>query len=489
MSHALSHFLAVANILGRMVIMFGLVLLVPCGVAYWTQDGSLPIFLDALFVTLGCGAAIWILTYRFKRELQIRDGFLLVVLVWLSLPLFGMLPLIWYLPELGIAKSYFEAASGLTSTGATILTGLDELPYAINLWRCLMAWLGGMGLIVLAVAILPMLGVGGRQLLSAEIPGPIKESRLTPRIAETAKRLWLIYVMLTLACMIAYQQAGMTPFDAIAHALSTLGLGGFSTHDSSYGYWNSPLIEAIAILFMLIAGINFSSHFVAWRAKSLSTYRADPEAKLYLLITLASCIGVAVFLWVKGIYTDPLVALRYAAFNVVSTATTAGYSNTDYALWPIFAPLWMLFLSGFCTSSGSTGGGIKMIRARILFQQFFREMIIIMHPRAVSLIRIGRSIVTNEIIFAVLGFFFVYLISIVMMTLALTLSGLNEITAFSAAVACLNNLGAGLGTVGPAMTYASLNDFQIWLCSFAMFLGRLEFYTMMIVFTPAFWRR
>lgn len=453
------------------------------------QDGSLPVFLKALLITLGSGATIWLSTYRFKRELQIRDGFLLVVLVWLSLPVFGMLPLQLYFPELSIAKSYFEAASGLTSTGATILTGLDTLPYAINLWRCLMAWIGGMGLIVLAVAILPMLGVGGRQLLSAEIPGPIKESRLTPRIAETAKRLWLIYVVLTIVCAIAYWQAGMTLFDAIAHALSTLGLGGFSTHDASFGYWNSPLIEVITILFMLIAGINFSAHFVAWHTKSFSAYRIDPEAKLYILITLISAIGMAIFLWAKGIYTDPVVALRYAAFTVVSVASTTGYSNTDYALWPIFAPLWMLFLSGFCTSSGSTGGGIKMIRARILFQQFFREMIVIMHPRAVLLVKIGKNIVPTEIIFAILAFLFVYLISIVLMTLTLALSGLDEITAFSAAVACLNNLGAGLGRVGPSMNYASLNDFQIWLCSFAMFLGRLEFYTLMIVFTPAFWRK
>ena len=469
--------------------MFGLVLLIPCGVAYWMEDGSLPVFLEALLTTLGCGAIIWLLTNQFKRELQIRDGFLLVVLVWLSLPVFGMLPLCFYFPELGIAKSYFEAASGLTSTGATVLTGLDEFPYAINLWRCLMVWIGGMGLIVLAVAILPMLGVGGRQLLSAEVPGPIKESRLTPRIAETAKRLWLIYVALTAACAIAYWLAGMTPFDAITHALSTLGLGGFSTHDASYGHWNSPLIEIIAVVFMLIAGINFSAHFVVWHNKSLSAYRTDPEAKLYILITLISCIGIATFLWIKGIYTDPLDALRYAAFNVVSVATTTGYNNTDYALWPIFAPLWMLFLSGFCTSSGSTGGGIKMIRARILFQQFFREMIVIMHPRAVSLVKIGKNIVTNEIIFAILAFLFVYLTSIVLMTLALTLSGLDEITAFSAAIACLNNLGTGLGRIGPSMNYASLNDFQIWLCSFAMFLGRLEFYTLMIVFTPAFWRK
>ncbi len=472
-----------------MILVFGLVMLIPCGVAYWMDDGSFDVFRRALLTTSGCGAAVWLVTRRFKRELQIRDGFLLVVLVWLSLPLFGMLPLFHYFPELGIAKSYFEATSGLTSTGGTVLTGLDTLPYAINLWRGLMVWLGGMGLIVLAVAILPMLGVGGRQLLKAEIPGPMKEAKLTPRIAETAKKLWLIYAMLTLICAIVYWFAGMSGFDAVVHAFTTLGLGGFSTHDASYGYWDSPLIEAIAIVFMLIAGINFASHFIVWRTKSLVAYRYDPEVKLFVVIILISCIGLAGYLWSQEVYTDPLTALRYAAFNVVSVATTAGYSNTDYALWPIFAPLWMLFLSGFCTSSGSTGGGIKMIRARILYQQFFREMIVIMHPRAVSPVRIGRSIVPNEIIFAVLAFLFVYLTSIVMVTLALTLSGLDEITAFSAAVACLNNLGPGLGEVGPTTTYALLNDLQIGLCSFSMLLGRLEFYTLMIVFTIAFWRK
>lgn len=488
-SHAMARLLAVANILGKIMLAFGLVMLFPVGVAFWAEDGSLPAFLETLFITLGCGAVISLLTFRFKRELQIRDGFLLVVLVWLSLPLFGMLPLYFYFPELGVAKAYFEAVSGLTSTGGTVLTGLDTLPLAINLWRGLMIWLGGMGLIVLAVAILPMLGVGGRQLFKAEIPGPIKESGLTPRIAETAKRLWLVYVVLTLLCALAYWFVGMSGFDALFHAFSTLGLGGFSTHDASYGYWNSPLIEGVAIAFMLIAGINFASHFAAWHTGSFSAYRFDPEAKPFILITLGSCLGIAIYLWLQGEYTDPLTALRYATFNVVSVATTTGFSNSDYVLWPVFAQLWMLFLSSFCTSSGSTGGGIKMIRARILFEQFFREKVIILHPRAVSPLKVGKNVVPNEIIFAVLAFLFVYLTSVIVVTLLLTLSGLDEISAFSAAIACLNNLGAGLGEIGPSMTYAQLGNFQIGLCSLAMLLGRLEFYTLMIIFTAAFWRK
>lgn len=485
----MNHFPSVANILSKIILVFGLTMLVPYGVAYWLDDGSSVVFSESLLITLLCGAVIALATRRYKRELQIRDGFLLVVLVWLILPLFGMLPLLRFFPEISFAKAYYEATSGLTASGGTVLTGLDALPYSINLWRGLMVWLGGMGLIVLAVAILPMLGVGGRQIFKAEIPGPMKESKLTPRIAETAKGLWLVYVALTLACMGAYRLAGMNWFDAVMHAFTTLGLGGFSSHDASYGYWDSPVIELVAMLFMLIGGINFATHFLVWRAKSISPYRYDPEIKPYLVIVLSTCVGLAGYLWLTGIYADPLTALRYASFNVVSVATTTGYSNTDYSLWPIFAPLWMLFLSGFCTSSGSTGGGIKMIRVRILYQQFFREMITIMHPQAVSPVKLGRSVVADRIIFAVFVFLFVYLASMIFMTLVLTLSGLDEMTAFSAAVASINNLGPGLNQIGPATTYASLTDFQIWVCSFAMLLGRLEFYTLLIVFTIAFWRK
>ena len=464
-------------------------MLIPLALAYWIDDGARWVFQESILITIGCGLLMWLVTRRYKRELQIRDGFLLVVLVWSVLPVFAMLPLLFYLPELNVSKAYFEAVSGLTATGGTVLTGLDALPPSINLWRGEMVWLGGMGLIVLAVAILPLLGVGGRQMLKAETPGPMKENKLTPRIAETAKGLWLVYAGLTLACMAAYKWAGMNWFDAVMHAFTTLGLGGFSSHDASYGYWNSPLIESVAIVFMLIAGINFATHFLAWRAKSLTSYRYDPEMGAFIVFVLVSCVGFAGYLWLSDVYSDPLTALRYASFNIVSIATTTGYSSTDYSLWPIFIPLWMLFLSGFCTSSGSTGGGIKMIRARILYQQVYREMITIMHPSAVTPATLGRGVISNRIIFAVLVFMFVYVSSIVLMALILTLSGLDVITAFSAAVACINNLGPGLGQIGPATTYASLTDFQTWVCSFAMLLGRLEFFTLLVVFTPAFWRK
>ena len=485
----MNRFFAVANVLGKMILVFGFTMLAPLCLSYWTNDGARSAFDEAILITSAAGLTLWLSTRRYRREMQVRDGFLLVVLVWSVLPAFAMLPLLIVLPELNLSMAYFEAVSGLTATGGTVLTELDTLPTSINFWRGQMVWLGGMGLIVLAVAILPLLGVGGRQLLKAEIPGPMKENKLTPRIAETAKGLWMVYVSLTLACAAAYKLAGMNWFDAVMHAFTTLGLGGFSSHDASYGYWDSPLIEVVAIIFMLIAGINFATHFLAWRSKSLFSYYRDPEAGLFIFTLLVSCLGLAFYLWLADVYTDPIIALRYASFNIVSIATTTGYSNTDYSLWPIFVPLLMLFLSGFCTSSGSTGGGIKMIRARILYQQFFREMITIMHPKAVSPVKLGESVVPNKIIFAVLVFLFIYAASIVMMTLVLTLSGLDIVTAFSAAVACINNLGPGLGEIGPGTTYASLTDFQTWICSFAMLLGRLEFFTLLVIFTPAFWRK
>ncbi|MEK7779755.1 MAG: potassium transporter TrkG [Pseudomonadota bacterium] len=479
----------VANVLGKMILVFGFAMLVPLFWSVWMNDGAQTVFGKSVLITVGGGLILWLSTFGYKRELQTKDGFLLVVLVWSVLPAFAMIPLILLLPDLSVSKAYFEAVSGLTATGGTVLSGLDALPTSVNLWRGEIVWLGGMGLIVLAVAILPLLGVGGRQLLNAEIPGPMKENKLTPRIAETAKGLWAIYTSLTLGCMIAYRWAGMDWFDAVMHAFTTMGLGGFSSHDASFAYWDSPLIETVAIVFMLLAGINFAAHFLVWRAKSLVPYRYDSEAFSYLSIVLLSCLGAALYLWSSNIYPDMVTALRYAAFNVISVATTTGYSNTDYSVWPILIPLWMLLLSGIATSSGSTGGGIKMVRARILYKLVYREMISIMHPQAVTPLKISRNVVSNRIILSVLVFLFVYVASYVIMVLALTFSGLDFIIAFSAAAACLNNLGPGLGSIGPASNYASLTDLQISICSFAMLLGRLEFFTLLVILTPAFWKK
>jgi trk system potassium uptake protein TrkH len=404
------------------------------------------------------------------------------------LPVFAALPLMIGL-RLSFTDAYFEAVSGLTTTGATILTGLDDLPASINFWRTQLVWLGGMGLIVLAVAVLPLLGIGGRQMFKAETPGPMKDSKMTPRIAETAKGLWGVYTGISLCCFAAYHWAGMSWLDAIMHTFSTMGLGGFSSHDASFGYFNSVAIECVAIFFMLIAGMNFATHFLAIRGRSLRPYRVDPEAGWYLVVTLGSVIGIAAFLIYYQVYPNALEALRHSAFNVISIATTTGFATVDYALWPMFAPLWMLFLCSFATSAGSTGGGIKMIRALLLYKQVNRELVRAIHPNAVYQVRIGSEVVPVNILFAVLAFGFVYVACIVSMTLLLSLSGLDIVTAFSAVVASINNTGPGLGKVGPATTFTVLNDFQTWVCTFAMLLGRLEIFTLLVVLTPAFWRK
>lgn len=480
---------AVLRLLSLVLVLFAAYMLLPLGVSLVLQDGAHGAYLWSVGATLAAGVSLWAATRRAGRELQVRDGFLLVALVWAVLPAFGTLPLLVQLPGLSFTDAYFEAASGLTASGATVLSGLDFLPPSINLWRGFMIWLGGMGVIVLAVAIMPLLGVGGSQLFKAETPTPMKDTKLTPRIAETAKGLWLVYFALTVACGLAYYWAGMTGLDALMHAFTTVGLGGFSTHDASYAYWDSPRIEAVAIVFMLLAAINFATHFLAWHRRSLRVYRVDPEAKVFLGVVAASVLGIAAYLVGTGVYPDFATALRYAAFNVVSIATTTGYANTDFNLWPIFAPLWMLFLCSFASCSGSTGGGMKMIRALILFKQIFRELLRIIHPRVTNPVKLGGQLVENNVVFAVLAYVFVYVSCIILFTLLLTVSGADVVTAFSAAVVSLNNTGPGLAQVGPASNYAVLNDFQTWVCSFGLLLGRLELFTLLVVLTPAFWRK
>ncbi len=468
--------------------LFALTLLAPLILSYVVDDGAQAVYDEVFALTLLCGFYLW---YRYRdarREMNVRDGFLMVVLVWTVLPAFAALP---FMLQLGISHTdaYFEAMSGLTTTGATVLTGLDNLPMSINLWRHELVWVGGMGLIVLAIAILPLLGIGGRQMFKAETPGPMKDAKLTPRIASTAKGLWIVYVGVTLLCIVGYRWAGMSWFDAVCHAFSTMGLGGFSTHDASYGYFDSPAIEAVAIVFMLIAGMNFGTLFLAVSRGSLRPYLHDPEARWFLVVCVVSVVGIAVFLRANDIYPAMGEALRHSAFNVVSIATTTGYASVDYAQWPLFAPLWMLFLCSFATSAGSTGGGIKMARALLLYKQVYREILRAVHPRAIHSVRIGGQVAPSGILFAVLAFGFMYMVSLVSLTLLLLFTGLDVMTAFTAIVASVNNTGPGLGEVGPSTTFAVLDDFQTWVCIFAMLLGRLEIFTLLVVLTPAFWRR
>jgi trk system potassium uptake protein TrkH len=481
--------LPVVNVLGYVVMIFAATMVVPLMFALVGGDKALRDYDLAVLITAGAGLLLILVTRKYRRELQPRDGFLLVTLVWTVVPAFATLPLLLHLPGTSFTHAYFEAMSGLTTTGATVLSGLDDLPLSINIWRHLLVWIGGMGILVLVVAILPLLGVGGSQVFKAETAGPMKESKLTPRIADTAKALYAVYFGLSVACFFSYRWAGMSWSDAFMHMCSTMGLGGFSSHDASFGHWNSPLIEATAVFFMVLAGFNFSMHFLAWRRRSLMVYLRDPESKAYVATLVAACLFVAAFLFARDVYPDWLTALRYATFNVVSIATTTGYASTDYNQWPIFAPVLMLFLCGFATCAGSTGGGIKMIRGLILLKQARREMTRILHPRSVNPVVVGDRVIENNVIFAVLAFMLVYGAAMTWLTFLLMMSGLDVITAFTAIVACLNNTGPGLNQVGPATTYGSLDTFEIWVCTFAMLIGRLELFSVLVLFTPAFWRR
>jgi trk system potassium uptake protein len=481
--------LAVLALVGRMVVMFGVLMAVPLAFALSQHDPAERAFVTAIVVTIAAGLLMSLSMRRFRRELQPRDGFLLVTLAWLVLPAFGALPLMLALPDLSFTDAYFEAMSALTTTGATVLTGLEKLPLSVNVWRCFMVLIGGMGIIVLVVAILPLLGVGASQLFKSETAGPMKDQKLTPRIAETARGLWLVYFVFSVACFLAYRWAGMSWADAFMHMCTTMGLGGLAAYDASFGAFNSVAVELVAVVFMTLAGCNFALYFLVWKKKSAMALFGDVEARTYFMLIIGSVLLVAVYLWQQGVYPSFGENLRHAAFNVVSVATTTGYATVDYAQWPIFAPVFMLFLCSFATCAGSTGGGIKLVRSLLLQKTAWRELTRIVHPRAVVPVTFGGSIVPQAVMYSVLAFMLIYGFVLIVVTMLLLLSGLDLITASTAAIACINNTGPGLGQVGPASNYQGLTDFQTWVCTIAMMLGRLELLSVLVLLTPQFWRK
>ena len=480
-------FLVVLRILGALLSIFSVTMLVPGVVSLAYGDGSARSFFIGFIVTLAIGLSAWLPLRNYHVSLKLRDGFVVVVMFWTVLGLFGAIPL--YIDEklnLTIAQSIFESLSGFTTTGATVIVGLDTLPQGILLYRQLVQWLGGMGIIVLAVAILPLLGIGGgMQLFRAETAGPQKE-KMTPRVADTAKRLWYIYLGLTVACAIAYRVAGMPTFDAIGHSFSTVAIGGFSTHDASIGYYKSNAIEMIAVVFMLISGVNFALHYIAFRSRSISSYFADSEFKFYITMLVALSITTVGYLY--GTQTAGFgQSFIQGIFQVVSIATTTGFTTAEYFNWPGFLPVLLLFASFVGGCAGSTGGGMKVIRVLLLFKQGMRELARMVHPHAMLPVKVGRKTIPPRVIDAVWGFFATYVLILAVMLLVLMATGLNQETAFSAVVACLNNLGPGLGDVGA--NYSSLNGVQLSLLCVAMLLGRLEIFTLLVLLTPGFWRK
>ena len=483
-------FAPVLSLMARILIAFSVTFLVP-GIWAWFEDHRdlQWIWLAGFSLTAVSGLVLAALTQKHRRELKTKDGFLLVNMVWLVLPAYSALPLMFLVPEITWFKAYFEAMSALTATGATALSGLDHLPVSVNIWRCFLQLIGGLGIMLLVVAVLPMLGLGGMQLYKTETPGPMKDTKFTPRIAETARGLWGVYFLFSGACLLAYRWAGMSWADAFMHMCTTMGLGGFSSYDASFGHFNSPAIEWVAIVFMTLAGISFVRYFVVLRSRSILPITNDREIRTYLGVLLASTLLVMALLLVHGVYDDGLEALRISAFHVVSLATTTGYAATDYAQWPVFAPILLMFLGCFASCAGSTGGGIKMVRMVLLIKQARRELVRIIHPRVINPVTLGGAVIPMSVMTAVLGFMLIYGGATMGLSMLLLLSGMDIVTAFSAVIATVNNIGPGLGQVGPSGNFGGLNPFQLGVLSFAMLLGRLELLSVLVLFSSHFWRK
>ena len=482
-------FRSIARIIGLLLALFSVSMLIPALVALIYRDGAGVPFLLTFLLLLTCGTFCWLPNRRCKQELKARDGFLIVVLFWTVLGSAGALPFI-FTDELNISNTnaFFESFSALTTTGATVITGLEELPKAILFYRQFLQWFGGMGIIVLAVAILPVLGIGGMQLYRAETPGPVKDSKMTPRIAETAKALWYIYLSLTIACATAYWLAGMSIFDAISHSFSTIAIGGFSTYDDSIGHFDSSIINVITVIFLLISACNYALHFAAFASGkiNLKYYWRDPEFRGFIFIQVALFLVCFLLLVMHNSYGSIFESLDKALFQSVSISTTAGFATTGFSEWPLFLPVLLLFSSFIGGCAGSTGGGMKVIRILLLTLQGAREMKRLVHPRAIYTIKVGGNALPQRVVDAVWGFFSAYALVFVLCMMALIATGIDEFTAFSAVVATLNNLGPGLGDV--ALNYGDINAQAKWVLILSMLFGRLEVFTLLILFTPTFWR-
>ena len=474
----------IQRVFGAIIGLSSLITLPPLVIAQSLGEASRAAFLDSFLLISAIGLALWYPVRNAAYELRLRDGFLIVTSVWILASLALAIPFMLAAPHLDLTQAVFESASGLTTTGATVIVGLDALPRSVLFYRQSLNFIGGMGIVIVAVAILPMLKIGGMQLFRAESTGPQKDNKLTPRIADTAKALWLVYLGLNMACALAYWIAGMDLFDAVSHALATLATGGFSTHDASFGYWNSPLIDGVATFFMLLGGVSYGLHWYAWRRATTSHYQSDSEVRAFLFIVMLAIVCVSLSTWLGGRF-DLGQALRHGSFQVVSNITTTGFATTGFSDWPGMAPLLLIMISFVGGCAGSTAGGIKVARVQMVVRQGLREIKQLVHPKGQFVVKLGGKRVSESVVISVAGFCTLYILSYLVMTLALAASGVDILTAFSAVAACINNLGPGLGDV--AATFRGMSDFSVWICSFAMILGRLEVFTVLVLLTPQFW--
>ncbi len=480
------HLAFVSRVLGLMLMVFSTSMLVPIIFATIYQENTLPMFFLAFTITMIVGFLSWLPARNMKGEIRIRDGFIITVLFWLVLSTFGALPFaLSQETNLSFIDALFESISGLTTTGATVFTNLEDLPKSILYYRQQLQWLGGIGIVVIAVSILPMIGVGGMQIYKAETPGPIKDTKLTPRIAETANALFKIYVFLTVACAIAYWVAGMSWFDALSHSFSTISIGGFSTYDESLGHFDNNAVLTIASIFMVVSGLNFALHYTAWHARSIKSYISDPEARLFVLVILFGILVTTYFLYTTASMPNEEI-LFVGVFQLISILTTTGFTTTEFHLWPSFLPFFLILLSFFGACAGSTGGGIKMGRILIMSQQVVREIYRLIHPNAVLPIKTKKHKIPERVTDGIWAFFGIYFFIFYVMVLLLLANNLDYITAWSATAASFNNLGPGLGAV--AENYADLNAMSKAILCSGMLLGRLEVFTLLVVLSPTFWR-
>ncbi len=477
----------VAKTIGLLLMVFSFAQVPPLVVDLIYAEGEYISFLYSFLLTVLGGLVLWWPFREVKKDFRLREGVLIVVCFWIVLSLFGTLPFLITdsISKLSFSDAFFESMSGLTTTGATVLSQLDDLPKSILFYRQQLQWLGGMGIIVLAVAVLPLLGVGGMELYHAESSG-IAKDRLTPKLRNTAIALWKIYVSLTVLCAIGYFFSGMSIFDAISHSFSTVAIGGFSTHDGSIGYFNSPAIEMIAMFFMFLAGINFSLHFVAWNNRSVVDYIKDSEFKTYSMVLICSTIIVIAALSFNSQYESSSETLRHSLFQTISIATTTGFTSQNLSSWPAAIPVFLIMMSFIGACVGSTGGGIKVVRILVMFRLGMKEIHKFIRPNAQVSVKLNKSSINEKALVSVLGFFSLYAISFFLILMLLMFAGLDQVTAYSATAATMNNLGPGLGDV--AQNYGSLGEVAKWILSFSMLIGRLEVLTIIAIFHKAFWR-
>lgn len=480
-------FLAIQRILGVIIVLSSLTKLPPALLALaWGEQETPGVFFGSFMVSFVVGVVLWLPARNVNYEMRLRDGFLIVSMTWIFASLVSALPFVHGPPHMSYTDAIFEATSGLTTTGATVIVGLDDLPHSVLFYRQLLQFLGGMGIVILAVAILPMLKIGGTQLFRAESTGPTKDTKLTPRIAETAKALWAVYFGLTLMCCASYWVAGMGLFDAVTHAMSTVSTGGFSTHDAGFATWDSPVLEWIAVVFMMLGGINFGLHYVAWRRASLNVYGSDSELRAFLRIVFGASLVVTLTLWLGGDFGSLGESVRIATFQVVSNITTTGFVVSGFDGWTGPAPFLVVSIAVIGGCAGSTVGGLKVARVVMVVRQGYREIKQLVHPKAQFLVKMGGRRVSESVVLSVSGFMAIWMLCFVALVIAMNATGLDLETSYGAVVATLSNGGPGLGDV--AYSFGTVNKGAVWLGTLGMILGRLEVFSLLVLFTPQFWR-